>query len=103
MPTAQPDVWGTADAYERYMGRWSRQVAPLFTAWLDASPQADWIDIGCGTGVLTTVVLATCAPSHVTAIDSAPATSPRSAFDLAPAALYGAGSHRLSRQRGDGI
>ena len=104
MPTAQPDVWGTADAYERYMGRWSRQVAPLFTAWLDASPQADWIDIGCGTGVLTTVVLATCAPSHVTAIDSAPAflqaaaaavTDPRVRFEQADAQAVPAADHRF--------
>jgi len=71
VPTAQPGVWGGGDAYERYMGRWSRKVAPLFTAWVAAPPGADWIDIGCGTGVLTSAVLGTCAPSRVTGIDSA--------------------------------
>lgn len=70
MPTARPNVWGGADAYERYMGRWSRKVAPLFTAWIGASPGADWIDIGCGTGVLTSAVLRACEPAHVTGIDS---------------------------------
>ena len=71
MPAAQPNVWGGGDAYERYMGRWSRKVAPIFTDWIGVSPGADWMDIGCGTGVLTSVVLDTCAPSRVTGIDSA--------------------------------
>ena len=73
MPTAQPGVWGTGDAYERYMGRWSRKIAPPFTAWIDAPPGAEWIDIGCGTGVLTSAVLAACEPSAVIGIDSATA------------------------------
>ena len=30
------DVWAQGDAYERFMGRWSRLVAPLFLEWLDA-------------------------------------------------------------------
>jgi trans-aconitate methyltransferase len=55
------------------MGRWSRKVAPLFTAWVDAFPGASWIDIGCGTGVLTAAVLAGCGPSRVVGIDSAAA------------------------------
>lgn len=71
MPAAQANVWDGGDAYERYMGRWSRKIAPLFTDWIGALPGAGWIDIGCGTGVLTSVVLGTCAPSRVTGIDSA--------------------------------
>lgn len=73
MPTERPDLWGGGGAYERYMGRWSRRIAPLFTAWVAAPPAADWIDIGCGTGVLTSAVLATCEPSRVMGVDTSPA------------------------------
>ena len=30
-------LWGAADAYEQWMGRWSRKIAPLFVDWLTAS------------------------------------------------------------------
>lgn len=70
MASSQPNLWGASDAYERYMGRWSRRVAPLFTAWAGAPPGASWIDIGCGTGVLTSTVLENCEPSRVVAVDS---------------------------------
>lgn len=69
----QPNLWDAGDAYERYMGRWSRRIAPLFVDWVDASPGAEWIDIGCGTGVLTAMVLSRCGPLRVVAIDSSAA------------------------------
>jgi trans-aconitate methyltransferase len=55
------------------MGRWSREIAQLFTAWVDASPGASWIDIGCGTGVLAAAVLDKCEPSRVVGVDTAAA------------------------------
>jgi ubiquinone/menaquinone biosynthesis C-methylase UbiE len=70
MPTHDPDLWGASDAYERYMGRWSRQVAPVFTSWLAPAPGGRWVDIGCGTGILTSAILAACRPSEVLGIDS---------------------------------
>jgi trans-aconitate methyltransferase len=73
MSTGQPNPWSGSDAYERYMGRWSRRIAPLFTAWVDAPPSSRWLDIGCGTGVLTSTVLANCEPAQVRGIDSAAA------------------------------
>ena len=60
-------------AYERFMGRWSRAVAPLFLDWLDAPSGARWLDVGCGTGILAETVLGLCAPAAVFAVDSAPA------------------------------
>ena len=71
MTTSQPptDSWHGGDAYERYMGRWSRQVAPLFLHWLDAPPGRRWLDVGCGTGALCTAVLERCAPAAVTGVD----------------------------------
>lgn len=70
MTAPRPGLWGAGDAYERYMGRWSRCVAPLFTAWVGAPPMSRWADIGCGTGVLTSAILDRCEPARVVGIDS---------------------------------
>jgi len=34
--TTRHDSWQAGDNYEAYMGRWSRQIAPLFLDWLGA-------------------------------------------------------------------
>lgn len=51
------------------MGRWSRQVVPPFLDWLSAPPDRAWIDIGCGTGVLSSAILERCAPVRVVGVD----------------------------------
>lgn len=56
-------------AYERLMGRWSRAVAPIFLDWLQAPPSARWLEVGCGTGVFTEVLLDRASPGAVSAID----------------------------------
>jgi ubiquinone/menaquinone biosynthesis C-methylase UbiE len=71
-------------AYERFMGRWSRAVAPVFLDWLQAPPGAAWLDVGCGTGILAQAVLQHCAPGSVDAID--PATAQIDAAVRSPAA-----------------
>jgi SAM-dependent methyltransferase len=63
------DAWERGDPYERYVGRWSRQVAPLFLRWLNAPAGARWLDVGCGTGALCAAILDTGAPSAVTGIE----------------------------------
>jgi SAM-dependent methyltransferase len=63
------DKWQSGDAYERYMGRWSRQLAPLFVRWLDAPCAQRWLDVGCGTGALSAAILALCAPDTVIGVD----------------------------------
>lgn len=63
------NLWSGGDAYERYMGRWSRQIAPLFLAGLNVPPNAEWADIGCGTGVLSSAILNDCAPKRVSGVD----------------------------------
>lgn len=69
MPKAQSGLWSGSDAYEQYMGRWSRQVVPLFLDWLNAPPDGAWIDIGCGTGVLSSAILNRCSPGRVVGVD----------------------------------
>ena len=63
------DTWESGDPYEKYVGRWSRRVAPLFLAWLDQSPGRQWLDVGCGTGALCSAILAHCSPKSVTGVD----------------------------------
>jgi SAM-dependent methyltransferase len=63
------DVFEQAEAYERYIGRWSRRLAPDFISWLDVAPGSRWLDVGCGTGAFTATILEQAAPSAVVGID----------------------------------
>jgi SAM-dependent methyltransferase len=63
------DVWDAGDAYEAYVGRWSRRVAAEFVPWVAAAPESRWLDVGCGTGALTQTILARGSPRSVVAID----------------------------------
>src|SRR5919109_276884 len=69
IPSASADVWASGDAYEPYVGRWSRLVAREFLSWLAAPPERRWLDVGCGTGALSATILAQAAPREVAAID----------------------------------
>jgi SAM-dependent methyltransferase len=63
------EVWAVGDAYEAYVGRWSRRVAVAFLHWLDVPAGRHWLDVGCGTGALTATVLAVADPTHVVGVD----------------------------------
>ena len=56
-------------AYERFMGRWSRAAGAVFLDWLAPPVDALWLDVGCGTGVFTELVLDRCSPASVQAVD----------------------------------
>ena len=47
------DTWEEGERYEHYIGRWSRQVAAPFLAWLHVGAGRRWLDVGCGTGALS--------------------------------------------------
>jgi SAM-dependent methyltransferase len=63
------DSWADGSAYEHFMGRWSRQVAPRFVRWLQCPPGLRWLDVGSGTGALTSAILAHAAPISVLGIE----------------------------------
>jgi SAM-dependent methyltransferase len=63
------DLWAHGDPYELYVGRWSRQVAPLFLRWLQAPAGLRWLDLGCGTGALATAILDGCSPASVVGVE----------------------------------
>lgn len=67
-------MFDQADAYERFVGRWSRLLTPSFVRWLAIPMQASWLDIGSGTGSLTEAILANAFPKSIIGID------PSSAF-----------------------
>lgn len=69
---SDPDVWRVGDRYEPFMGRWSRLVAAEFIGWLAPTSGATWLDVGCGTGALTEVVVTTTQPRAVLAVDPSP-------------------------------
>ena len=82
-------MWAVGDAYEAYVGRWSRLVAGAFLDWLDQPAGGYWLDVGCGTGALTATVLAAADPARAVGVDPSQAflasarariNDPRSAF-----------------------
>ena len=92
--TSEHDVWAVGDAYEAYIGRWSRPVAHEFVRWLAGPAGGRWVDVGCGTGALTATVLAATDPAHVLGVDPssgflagarARVTDPRASFQVGDA------------------
>jgi ubiquinone/menaquinone biosynthesis C-methylase UbiE len=78
-------------AYERYMGVWSQRVADAFLEWLAPEPGLRWLDVGCGSGAFTEMLVHRCAPASVDGIDP---SEEQLAFARARSALWLAQFHR---------
>ena len=71
--SAQDPVFSEARAYERFMGRWSRGLAPLFVRFAGVGDGDSVLDVGSGTGALTAAVAAAAPSSRIIGIDPAAA------------------------------
>jgi len=56
-------------AYERYMGKWSQLAGEAFLDWLAPTSGLRWLDVGCGNGAFTEMLVERCAPASVHGID----------------------------------
>jgi SAM-dependent methyltransferase len=51
------------------MGRWSRELGGELVRWLERPPGGHWLEVGCGTGALTSRILELAAPASLVAVD----------------------------------
>lgn len=56
-------------AYDRFMGKWSQLAGSIFLDWLAPSAGLRWLDVGCGSGAFTKLIVERCAPAKVEGID----------------------------------
>ncbi len=93
------DSWASGDAYDPFMGRWSRRAADRFIEWLAPTGKRSWLDVGCGTGALTQAILSKADAASVRGLDPSPvfvqhardqASDPRAEFQVGDATSIGA-------------
>jgi ubiquinone/menaquinone biosynthesis C-methylase UbiE len=65
----QPIRFEDGAAYERMMGAWSRPAGDVFLDWLAPRKGLKWIDVGCGNGAFTELIVAKTAPAEIWGID----------------------------------
>lgn len=66
---AAPIQFNDGAAYEEMMGVWSRKAGEVFIPWLGAAQGLRWLDVGCGNGAFTQLLVDGCAPAAVEGID----------------------------------
>jgi len=67
--TEQPIRFEDGDAYERAMAPWSRLAGEIFLDWLTPPTGLRWLDVGCGTGAFTELIVERCAPFETQGVD----------------------------------
>jgi SAM-dependent methyltransferase len=67
---AEPQIrFDDGAGYERFMGVWSRLAGDVFIDWLKPPHGLRWIDVGCGNGAFTELLVDRCTPVEVQGID----------------------------------
>lgn len=61
-----------ADAYDRFMGRYSTLLSPPFAAFAGIAPGMRVLDVGCGPGALTSELVRLVGAGAVAAVDPSP-------------------------------
>ena len=61
-----------ADAYDRFMGRYSAPLAPAFAEFARIEPGVRVLDVGCGPGALTAELVSRVGADSVAAVDPSP-------------------------------
>ena len=72
--TPHRDIFAESDAYERFMGRWSRRLAPLLVKFASIDAADSVLDVGSGTGALAFAAAEAVPSVQLTGVD------PSSAF-----------------------
>ena len=72
-PPDPVDLFSAAAAYERFMGRWSRALAPQLVEFAGARDGEQILDVGSGTGALSNAILMALPSARVVGIDPAAA------------------------------
>jgi SAM-dependent methyltransferase len=66
------DRWTSGSHYDQWMGRWSRLLAQEFLKWLDLPAGLRWLDVCCGSGVVTEAIVERNAPASIVGVDVSP-------------------------------
>jgi ubiquinone/menaquinone biosynthesis C-methylase UbiE len=56
-------------SYDLLMGEWSRRVGEIFLDWLKPAAGVAWLDVGCGSGAFSSLVVERSAPRSLLGID----------------------------------
>jgi SAM-dependent methyltransferase len=63
-------MFSQANAYERFMGRWSRLLAPRFIEFSEVGEGGAVLDVGCGTGALSCAIRDRTKTARITGVDT---------------------------------
>jgi SAM-dependent methyltransferase len=69
LTSVQQSFFAESAAYERFMGRWSRQVAPLLVRFADIRDGQAVLDVGSGTGALALAAAQVAPSAQITGVD----------------------------------
>ncbi len=67
--TSEPIRFTDGAGYDRFMGVWSRLAGQQFLDWIAPKQGQRWLDVGCGNGAFTQLIVNNSEPSSLVGID----------------------------------